>query len=215
LVTQRPWASGFARAAELALAISGLGHLLVNSERPASEALFLLCWNAVAVSYLLLGMRYLRRHLEDEDEQAVSVPTPTGLRGQRFSFLFTVAASLTGLGAALDVLQGFEGNLAPALESLSVVTVICAWMLLHLGYARFYEAWDRRRNREGFHFPRTPSPRFADYLYFSITVGVSFAASDVEVCQRTLRWHVLVHSVASFFYNAVVLAVGVGVITGR
>jgi uncharacterized membrane protein len=214
LVTHRPWASGFARAAELALAITGLGHLLISSERPADEAVFLLCWNAVAVSYLLLGMLYFRRRL-DHEEEGVPAPTPTGLRGQRFSFLFTVAASLTGLSAALDVLHGFEGNLAPTLEGLSVITVICAWMLLHLGYARFYEAWDRGRNREGFHFPRTPNPRFVDYLYFSITVGVSFAASDVEVCQRTLRWHVLVHSVASFFYNAVVLAVGVGVITGR
>jgi uncharacterized membrane protein len=44
---------------------------------------------------------------------------------------------------------------------------------------------------------------------------VSFASSDVEVHGRALRWHVLVHSVISFFYNAVVLAVAVSVITGR
>lgn len=33
--------------------------------------------------------------------------------------------------------------------------------------------------------------------------------------ERSLRWHVLAHSVASFFYNTVVLAVGVDILTGR
>jgi uncharacterized membrane protein len=191
-------------------------HLLVDNQRTADEAIFLLCWNAVAVTYLLSGALYVRRHLDRGSVlQGAPAAAPTGLRGQRFSFLFTVAASLTGLSAALDVLQGFEGNLAPVLESLSVVTVICAWMLLHLGYARFYQAWDRGRNREGFHFPNTPTPGLVDYLYFAVTIGVSFAASDVDVLQRTLRWHVLVHSAASFLYNAVVLAVGVDILTGR
>ena len=32
---------------------------------------------------------------------------------------------------------------------------------------------------------------------------------------RQLRWHVMVHSVVAFFYNAIVLAVAVGIITGR
>jgi uncharacterized membrane protein len=168
-----------------------------------------------ATTYLLIGVLYVRRHLDRDGAQEGRPPAaPTGLRGRRFSFLFTVAASLTGLSAALDVLQGFEGDLAPVLEGLSVVTVTCAWMLLHLGYARFYEAWDRGRSRVGFHFPNTSTPGLVDYLYFSVTVGVSFAASDVEVRHCTLRWHVVVHSVASFFYNAVVLAIGVDILRG-
>ncbi|HEY6594740.1 MAG TPA: DUF1345 domain-containing protein [Asanoa sp.] len=48
-----------------------------------------------------------------------------------------------------------------------------------------------------------------------MTIGVSFATSDVEVRSRVLRWHVMVHSVLGFFYNAVVLAVAIGVVTGR
>jgi uncharacterized membrane protein len=87
-------------------------------------------------------------------------------------------------------------------------------MLLHVGYARFYAAWDRAHDRDGFAFPRTAVAAFPDYLYFAVSVGTTFAASDVDVCRRRLRWHVTVHSVASFLYNAIVLAVGVGVLTG-
>jgi uncharacterized membrane protein len=35
------------------------------------------------------------------------------------------------------------------------------------------------------------------------------------VQSRPLRWHVMVHSVLSFLYNAIVLAVAVGIITNR
>ena len=195
------------------LAAAGFGHLLVE-DSPVDVATFLLCWNTVAATYLIVGARYVRRHLES-DALDVRSARPTLMRGQRSSFLFTVAASLTGLSAALDVLQGFEGDIAPVIESLSVVTIICAWMLLHVGYARFYAAWDSASDHQGFGFPGNDRPRLVEYLYFAVTIGVSFAASDVTVLQRRLRWHVIVHSVASFFYNAIVLAVGVTVLIAR
>jgi uncharacterized membrane protein len=78
-----------------------------------------------------------------------------------------------------------------------------------LGYLRSYSHWTDWR------FPDCPHPALVDFLYFSFTVGVSFAVSDVEVRSRALRWHVMVHSILSFFYNAIVLAVAINIITGR
>jgi uncharacterized membrane protein len=37
----------------------------------------------------------------------------------------------------------------------------------------------------------------------------------VSVTSQAMRWHVMVHSVLSFFYNAVVLAVAIGILTGK
>jgi uncharacterized membrane protein len=54
-----------------------------------------------------------------------------------------------------------------------------------------------------------------DFLYFSFTLGTSFAASDVTVTSQAMRWHVMVHSILSFFYNTVVLAVAFGILTGK
>lgn len=209
----RRWTSPLARGVEFVLAATGFAHVFLGEERPVDEVVFLACWNTVAVSYLIAGAIYVRRHVDSMEGELV--PRPGLMRGQRSSFLFTMAASLTGLSAALDVLEGDEGNFADAIEPLSVVTIICAWMLLHVGYARFYAAWDRAADARGFGFPGDDRPGLVEYLYFAITIGVSFAASDVTVKQRRLRWHVIVHSVASFFYNAIVLAAGVAVLTGR
>ena len=101
------------------LAAAGFAHLLTD-DSPVDLAVFLVCWNTVAATYLIVGARYLRRHL-DRDALDAQAARPTLMRGQRSSFLFTVAASLTGLSAALDVLQGFEGEIAPFIESMAIV----------------------------------------------------------------------------------------------
>jgi uncharacterized membrane protein len=165
--------------------------------------LFLLGWVTVAICYLVVGGIIARRS-RVPGTRRVEI-----LTGRRFTVLLTVAASLTGLTASLDVLSSARyADLGPVVTGLGVTAMICAWMLLHSGYARFYATW-----RDDLHFPGTGDPGIVDYLYFAVTVGVSFAASDVEVRSRPLRWHVTVHSVVSFFYNTVVLAIAVGVIT--
>jgi len=200
-----------ARLVEMLLAVGGLAFTVLGSEDEGPVVIFLASWGLVAVCYLLVGTVAIRR--ERLTDPHVPPPPVTGwnarLVGRRFSFFFTVAASITGLGAALDVLAADEGSHYDGLvQGLGVIVVLCAWLLLQLGYARFYAQWTDWR------FPNCPYPRLVDFLYFAVTVGVSFAASDVEVRGRAVRWHVLVHSVVSFFYNAIVLAIAVGIITG-
>jgi uncharacterized membrane protein len=195
------------RTVELALAVSGLAYTILGTEREAEEALFLALWGAVAVTYLAIGAVRVRKQRFLSDD-AAQLPAPE--LGRRASFFTTIAASLTGLGAALDALNASdETDYGPVVTGLGVIVVVCAWLLLSLGYARFYSNWSDWR------FPRTPHPQLIDFLYFSVTVGVSFAASDVEVLSRPLRWHVMVHSVLAFFYNAIVLAIAIGIVTGR
>ena len=50
-------------------------------------------------------------------------------------------------------------------------------------------------------------------MNLSFTVGVTFATSDVEVVNRRMRWHVLVHSILSFVYNIAVIAIVVNVVS--
>lgn len=193
------------RAVEIVLAVSGLSYSILFDETQTTEAWFLFGWGALAATYLFIGWIRVRRQRTED------VPVPERTPGvRRFSIFFTVAASVTGLGAALAVIANKDsGEVGTVVTGLGVVVVICAWLLLHVGYARFYAQWTDLR------FPGTPEPQLADFLYFSFTVGVSFAANDVEVRSRPLRWSVMVHSVVSFLYNAAVLAVAVGIITGR
>ncbi|MBB5869749.1 putative membrane protein [Allocatelliglobosispora scoriae] len=200
------------RATEVVLAVGGFAFTVFGGDTSESQVLFLLLWSTVAITYLIIGgFRIRRQRLSDPNVPEPAPPQWSAvLLGRRFSFFFTAAASLTGLGAALDVLgDSDKDEYTSLITGLGVVVMVAAWMLLHLGYARFYAQWTEWR------FPACPHPNVVDFLYFSFTLGVSFAASDVEVQSRALRWHVMVHSVISFFYNAIVLAIAVGIVTGK
>ncbi|WP_202616278.1 DUF1345 domain-containing protein [Actinomyces sp. 432] len=95
---------------------------------------------------------------------------------------------------------------------MTILMAVLGWALLHLGYARHYERLDHLYG-PSLRFPGTTDPDLTDYVYFSLTVGTTFATSDVMVVSRRLRWTVLVHSVLAFFYNAIVLAIAFRLIT--
>ena len=54
----------------------------------------------------------------------------------------------------------------------------------------------------------------AEYLYLGVTIGATFATSDVEVRSSRTRWIVMTHTVLAFLYNAVVVGVVVKLLTG-
>lgn len=198
-----------ARAIELLLGVSGLAFAIFGSDDLGAQTAFLVSWGAVALFYLVVG-GVLARRLRLADPAVRPPREARSIGARRLGFLLTVAASLTGLGAALNVLDTpTEHEYGPTVRVLGVIVIVCAWILLHVGYARFYSHWTQWR------FPACAQPGIIEFLYFSFTVGVSFAASDVEVHSTALRWHVLVHSVISFFYNAIVLAVAISIIIGR
>jgi uncharacterized membrane protein len=49
-------------------------------------------------------------------------------------------------------------------------------------------------------------PDFIDFAYFSFVLGMTFQVSDVQVTSRRLRRLVLAHSLLSFVYNTILLA---------
>jgi uncharacterized membrane protein len=206
------------RLSEFVLALTGLTYLLLSGETTASEVRYLALFDGVAVAYLVVGFIVVRRHRRRQaDSVTLLSPRPwlNRLR-RRSSFALTIIASLTGFFAATDVLVypvGHEHE--SSIKALGVIAVVCAFTLLHVGYAKFYRNLDAGPDGPGLKFPRESQPVFVDYLYFSITLGVSFAVSDVEIIRRETRWHVLVHEIVSFFYNTGVLAIAVGVVTGR
>ena len=75
---------------------------------------------------------------------------------------------------------------------------------------------DYRRTRDqalrdflgGFDF-RGDEPDGVDFLYQSFAVGASFSVSDVAASSRPMRRAILLHSLASFAYNTVLIAIAV------
>lgn len=129
--------------------------------------------------------------------------------------LLTLAAVGFSLTAIVTVVRAAEGldNLALV---IAVVSVPLGWATMHaslaLHYARLYYARDTDGGaRKGLAFPCDEEPDVWDFLYFSFVLGMTAQTSDVEVSGRRIRRSVLAHSVVSYFYNAVIIALTVNV----
>ncbi len=162
-------------------------------------------------AFVLSGLtpEALRRRAEYADEGIVVVA------------LLTVAAIVLSLGAVFVVLAG---DRPPPLQLAAILlTVPLGWATLHtvaaLRYAHLYYAPEKPRDgggrdRGGLAFPGDGEPTVWDFLYFSFVVGMTAQVSDVQVLSGDLRRLTLLHGVASFFFNTVILALAVNVAAG-
>src|SRR4030081_1967541 len=85
---------------------------------------------------------------------------------------------------------------------MSLVAVICSWMLVHtvfgLRYAHTYYGdpdgpAGPMQHAGGLDFPGARAPDSMDFAYFSFVIGMTFQVSDVQITSRVLRKLVLVH----------------------
>ncbi len=202
--------------AEVTLFVLGLAVVFLSGDDVDQQ--YLGWWTLIALVYLIAGGVLAGRHrADDDDEPALGLPLWERSRaGGWFRAWFPILTSLVGLGASLSVL--LSGDL-PAEDrdvvvALCAVTMLLAWLILHVGYARRYRRDYHQLGGRGLDFPQTPHPQLVDFLYLAVTIGTTFATSDVTITSRSVRWTAMIHSVLGFLYNAVVLAVAFKVITG-
>lgn len=205
---------------ELALLVVGGAVVYVDSTE--GELGLLALWDAIALVYLAVGMAVVRHQALHPRTDAAGAAPPRRWVGVYLA-VFPVVVSLLGLTSAVTVIlepEGARGDViagvsaASLVKAVSAVAMVLAWLVLHVCYGRLYR-WLYARDGGGLEFPgdaAVPSP--VDFFYFAITLGATFATSDVNVTTSRMRWRVMVHTVVGFFYNTVVLAVGVRIITG-
>lgn len=106
----------------------------------------------------------------------------------------------------------------PWSRTMVVGTLAIAWlfsnMVFALHYAHLFYVQDRKRSRDsgGVAFPDEKEPDYWDFLYFSVTLGMTFQTSDVEICSGAVRRVATFHSLAAFVYNLGVLAFTINVL---
>ncbi|WP_427016913.1 DUF1345 domain-containing protein [Pseudarthrobacter sp. P1] len=128
----------------------------------------------------------------------------------------TICSSMFGLYAATAVLVARtddDPDHATVLTVIGVAAMLLSWGFLHWGFARIYmHAHYRRPGRPMLRFPETEAPVLADFVYFSYTVGTSFAVSDVSTLRTKVRWTIVFHSVLSFFFNGLIVVLALNTI---
>lgn len=159
--------------------------------------------NAFFILYLGLMLRLagsissddLRHHAEEDDE------------GLPLILLLALVAVLASVTAIFLVMNAEGSSLAARLAAL--VSLPLGWATIHVLAAFHYAHLHYRRPAPAFIFPGAGDPDAWDFLYASFTIGMTAQVSDVEVASRQMRRAVLLHGVASFFYNTCILALAV------
>ena len=220
---------------EVLLIVLGLGAIL------GGASLFAACcmaaWIVLALIYvaIILWFAWRGRLLPDQPDQ-LDQPDIQGAALVLPSWLVFLLGWTPVIAAFMGLIGGLTGLVSPeqfadqapellaidrdtalriARITIDVITVLMAvlgWSLLHLGYARHYERLDHLHG-SAIEFPGTKDADLTDYTYFAVTIGTTFATSDVNVVSRRLRWTVATHSVLAFFYNAIVMAIAFKILT--
>ena len=149
----------------------------------------------------------MRRHAAENDAN----------RG--WVLLITAAITFTMLLAMVYELPDAKSHHTWAMVKL-ISTLALGWLFSNLIFAlhyahMFYGAGDTPgKDRAGLEFPGTREPDYWDFIYFSFTAGMSFAASDVNVTSGAVRRVLVVQCLLAFVFNIGALAFSINVLAG-
>jgi uncharacterized membrane protein len=178
-------------------------------------------WNTFAGVILLLDWRIIwttpqrkiRERAQQEDLSRLLI------------FIFVVVASCAALfavGFLIRAHKGQSGGHFAVHLLLTLSTVISSWALLHTVYSlRYAHAYYGDSDEPGVHqhagglmFPGDRPPNYFDFAYFSFVVGMTCQVSDVQITSRRMRGITLIHSVLSFGFNTIILALLINTVSG-
>jgi uncharacterized membrane protein len=191
------------------LLLAGIGTALVF----LSRAKALMIGFDLAAAIFLLSCLPLFRHEAEKMRQAARENDAN----RKVLLVLTLILTLVILVTVAGEMVG-PRHPTVAEKLLIAATLALAWaganMVYALHYAHlFYTSDENGKDLAGLVFPgdRT-EPDYADFVYFSFTIGVALQTSDVVIASPAIRRVVTGHSVAAFVYNLGILALAVSVL---
>ncbi len=204
---------GHLMALSIAVLVSVAG---VTSGRVGSEARWLISWDASVLVYLVLSWTIVVLLDPIRTRRRVLRKTPVGLA---LFWVVLVAACASAAAGVMVIHQPLHDS---ALSrgwhvGLALVTVACAWMVLHTDFGFRYAARYYRNGRNGDHglrFHAHSPPDYLDFMLLAFFIGMTSSVSDVGIRSRDMRWMTMLHGIISFVFNLLVLSICINLIAG-
>jgi uncharacterized membrane protein len=205
------------------LIISVAGSLIIYVFTPGWLQLatrIIIAWNGGVICFLALVWMMMNRATPEKMRLCAQSQDES-----RWIILFAVVtAACTSLLAIIFMLNGSKNTLDRVLIlhiTLALFTIVASWLLIHtmfaLHYAHLYYLNSDRLDLNQIaplEFPTEKLPDYGDFLYFSFGIGMTSQVADVQITSRLLRRLALVHQMLTFFFNTLILALGVNILAG-
>jgi uncharacterized membrane protein len=151
--------------------------------------------------------KHLRQRAAQEDEGILIV--------------VAIAVTIIAINVAAIFIALNRANPPTGIALLLIVAAApLGWFVLHTisafhyAYLHYFDPPGDAEPGMALCFPGTKEPDLWDFLYFSLVIGMTAQVSDVQVCSSGMRKAVTGHSVLSFFFNTVLIALVVNVVAG-
>lgn len=197
----------FYAPAALGILVWLIGRNMEESVRLLAAGITFFTTHLVAMAALAAPSKHecFRKRASRGDEGLWLIAVITGL---------AVVVSLSAVFALLN----HQERPGPLQLGLAITSVPLGWLTVHTVLAFHYaHIWFGDEGSEsasgaGIAFPGGGEPRGWDFLYYSFVVGMTAQVSDVSVTTTRMRQLTLCHSVFSFFYNTIILALTVNAV---
>jgi uncharacterized membrane protein len=174
----------------------------------------LIGWGVAATMFVVWVWASVARFTPDQTRE-LSTREDDGRVATTILLLSASVVSLVGVALALFKASKANTSDQAALTVAAVVTVALSWVVVHTVFTLRYARQYYTRPEGGIDFKADDEdPDYQDFAYFAFTIGMTFQVSDTDVQGRKIRRTVLKHSLLSYLFGAVILAVVINVIAG-
>lgn len=122
--------------------------------------------------------------------------------------------SLVGVAFGLAKAKHVDGGLEVLLTVCAVAAVVLGWVVVHTMFTLRYAHLYYSEPVGGLAFLGHAPPDYRDFAYFSFTIGMAFAVSDVAVEGAVERRVVLLHSLVSYLFGVAIIGLTINVVAG-
>jgi uncharacterized membrane protein len=171
-------------------------------------------WAAACAVYVFSAAPLLQ--VDDHRTRAISTREDPRRTISDVLLVLAAFASVVALVVILATAKHLTGTAQVTAAALAVVSVAFSWLLVQtlftLRYAELY--YSGKPGGIDFTNDDKSGPRYSDFAYFAITVGMTYQVSDTTITSSRIRSTTLRHALLSFFFGMVVIASVVNLVAG-
>lgn len=203
----------------ICVAIAVLVYFIVNIQKLDVLTHVMIGWDTFSLGMIIMSWitfsitnsRQIREQAKAQDSSRVLI------------FVTVLVSTFAGFLAVLLLIiskKDFKDTEALHLV-VAVGGMLFAWFLVHtiftFRYAHIFygdDEEDSNTHAGGLKFPEDDKPDYIDFAYYSFVLGMTFQVSDVDITSKRLRRLSLLHSILSFIFNTVMIALTINIMAG-
>lgn len=203
----------------ISVLMAGIVYALSFTVKTETSNKLILAWDMFCVSMIFFSW-VLFVTTNSDDLCIVVEKQDDGLKA--IFAIVLVAVCISVFGTLILTYAGTESPKNKVIHTIiSLSPVMLSWFLLHtiftVRYAHLYHDHNKLNTGSeigGLDFPTDEEPDYLDFAYFSFVIGMTFQVSDVTVSSRAIRRFVLMHSLISFIFNTIIVALTINTLAG-